>query len=183
MKSNQVNYKVAKLLILAISLGLSSCVSDSLKQIELTTELTSEFQTNSSPIVESDTVLFGVGTSVSILDELNVAFVDTKNISEISPNVIIVRLNEPADSTFAIFDSLWVYLKNDMDSVRIAEFSQETTQDTEELTLRKFNVNVREYLLNSNSMEIALGYSLDSSAIDTVNISLGASFNVLGELE
>ena len=183
MKSNQDTYKATKLLILAISLGLFSCVSDSLKQIELTTEVFSEFQTNSSPSMESDTVLFGVGTSVSILDELDVAFVESSTISDISPNVVIVRLNEPADSTFTMFDSLWVYLKNEVDSVRIAEFSQETNRNVRELTLRRFNVNVREYLLNPNSFQIGLGYSLDSNAVDTVNITFGASFKVSGELE
>jgi hypothetical protein len=32
-------------------------------------------------------------------------------------------------------------------------------------------------------MQIALGYSLDSNAIDTVDISFGASFSVSGELD
>lgn len=178
-----MNRKTTKLLILAISLGFLSCVSDSLKQIELTTEVFSEFQTNSSPSMESDTVVLGQSTSVSLLDELGVAFVETSAISSISPNVVIVRLNEPADSTFALFDSLWVYLKNGVDSVRIAELSQETSKSTKELTLRRFNVNVREYLLNPASMQIALGYSLDSNAIDTVDISFGASFSVSGELD
>lgn len=183
MKKSQVNSKATKLLILAIGILSFSCVSDSLKEIELTTQVFSEFRTNSSPNMEQDTVVFGNGNLVTLFDDLGVSSVDLANIKSITPQTVILRLNTPADSTFALFDSLWVYLKNENDSIRIAEFGQETRKNVKEITIRRFSVNAREFLVNPNSLQIGLGYSLDSNSVDTLNISFGALFLVEGELD
>ena len=164
-------------------ISISSCVNQELNDIRLQTYTTANFSTNSSPTISDDSVLTATNITYDLEQRLLLANINESQIQSIRAENVTLTLNEPADSTFAILDSAYLFLIDGLDSLQIAVTSPFITNTSRSLELRPLGSDARSYLFNPANVEINLFYQLNTDSVQELDIDLEIDWVVEGEVE
>ncbi|MGB0522940.1 MAG: hypothetical protein ACPGJS_08260 [Flammeovirgaceae bacterium] len=163
---------------------MQACSNKELRQIELKAELTGYFVVDPQPdsaVAAQDTAILLTNTYQNKLD---LSGVSNGEIDQISPNLALVGLNKPADSTFSFFENLTLSLENGTDSIAIAEIGEFTTLSSDVVSLRLLNGNVKPILEANEAFWLEMNYTINPADTfpEGIDMDVFIEWLVAGEL-